>query len=68
MLLMSCNVEQRLLRVLNAKDPVMYDRDTDRQNSPTFFAKFLPSSLQPEHRALVDESGTIITQMGRTVD
>jgi hypothetical protein len=29
----------------HVKDPLRYDRDTDRQNSAVFFTQFLPSSL-----------------------
>jgi hypothetical protein len=34
---------RKILR--NVKDPLRYDRDTDRQNSRTFLAKFLTDSL-----------------------
>jgi hypothetical protein len=55
------------------KDPLRYDKDTDRQNStaisrlvsPRFANRCL---LQPEQRNVVDESGMIRTQMGSTID
>jgi hypothetical protein len=55
-------------------DPLRYDRDTDRKNSAAYFSpSFSPlcyyvSLLQPEQRTLVDELGTIRTQMGSTID
>jgi hypothetical protein len=49
------------------------NRDTYRQNSVFFSARFLPASLlgvllQPEQRTMVGELVMITTQTGRTVD
>jgi hypothetical protein len=57
----------------HVKNPLRYDRDTDRQNlvaisfpvSPHFATMCL---LHPEPRTLVDESGSIRTQVVSTVD
>jgi hypothetical protein len=56
------------------KDPLRYDRNTDRQNSAAISRPVSPGFgtgclLQPGGRTpLVDESGMIRAQMGSTVD
>jgi hypothetical protein len=55
------------------KDPLRYDKDTDRQNSTAISRPVSPRFanrclLQPEQRNVVDESGMIRTQMGSTID
>jgi hypothetical protein len=60
----------------HVKDPLRYDRDTDRQNSviishpvsPRFANRCNQSNqLQPQQRTLVDVSGMIRAQMGSTI-
>jgi hypothetical protein len=54
------------------KDPLRYDRNTNRQIQRPFLAQFLPDSLLGvccnQNRTLVDELGMIRTQMGSTMD
>jgi hypothetical protein len=56
----------------HVKDPLRYDRDTDRQNSVTISYPVFPLCykvclVQPEQKILVDEPGMIRIQMGNTV-